>query len=462
MKINLNTLFNDIMKLNKNVEFETHDNVIKVEGSLDSLVLPERVRIYNNMLLIDDFKVGYIFEKASLKNNETEDIESMVNNIENEKKKAKKKAKKKDKSKNKKTSAVLFNLKEKLFSSSKKKRDIIESNEQYLKQLASNDYYEVDEELINSNSKKPDFHESSANINIEEISKEDAKEETLNTKATNTGNVTFANINIEEVTEPKKEEQPKEIIKEESIKEEPTENINKEEIIAVPNFIMKNDTSNIESNKIEKKKSNNIFEFKSVSQVNNKLEKIDKYDSHNYIKIAQITDKIRETESKIEYYETFLSTHDLSHKDDEKFLNNMNNKLINLKNELVTLKELEKKYYKKIEESKKINSDDDIKMKYYTQTAIQIDERVNKLVNYMNELKEESSKIIPVWNKELYRYDEGNKELLEDRIRTISNKIEELLILKEELLCRKALLNIKFNDQTKIMSDAWYSVSMKR
>ena len=160
------------------------------------------------------------------------------------------------------------------------------------------------------------------------------------------------------------------------------------------------------------------FEFTSIDDTKAKFEDYDKPEK-----------EFKEISEKIAYYEEFLSTHDLSHADDQGMKQRMEEKLVALKER-----------YNEIMESKKDkNSENDLrseKMAYYTQTSKGIDKAIDRI---------EKERQLKILQAELEGKTVINLGLAEER--AIDAKKADLLRLKKECLERKAKVNKYYEEQ---------------
>ena len=186
----------------------------------------------------------------------------------------------------------------------------------------------------------------------------------------------------------------------------------------------------VENKKEEEKEVEKVNILDNIkNKINEYDEKINKSNARN--------EQAKELEEKINNYEEFLSTHDLSHKDDIRMLENIKNNLKNAKEELESIKNeiIEEKNNKKQE-----NISRNEQIKFYTESSIALDKELSKIDKERLEKIEKLGVI--------------NLGLKEERI--IDSKKLELLRLKKECLERKQKLLDLYNNETKVMSDAWY------
>ncbi len=166
-------------------------------------------------------------------------------------------------------------------------------------------------------------------------------------------------------------------------------------------------------------------EFTSIEDTKAKFEEYDKPEK-----------EFKEISEKIAYYEEFLSTHDLSHVDDQGMKERMEEKLSALKER-----------YNEIMESKKDkNAENDLrteKMAFYTQTAMGIDNAIDRM---------EKERQLKILQAELEGKTIINLGLVEER--KIDAKKAELLRLKKECLERKAEVNKYYEEQAARMTNA--------
>ena len=186
----------------------------------------------------------------------------------------------------------------------------------------------------------------------------------------------------------------------------------------------------------EPKKDSNRYTFVSIEDTKSKFFEFDKN--------ANELEKLKE---KISYYETFIRTHYLSHKDDKKLLFNMLSKL-------EVLKVKYSSYEEKVKEESTLENDD-LRMKYYTQVSMGIMEKENKIDEEIKTKTNELTSIIPVWNKETFRFEEGNRSELESYISVLNNKKNELIELRNECLKRKEMIMKKYYLKGKKIMDCY-------
>lgn len=143
--------------------------------------------------------------------------------------------------------------------------------------------------------------------------------------------------------------------------------------------------------------------------IKSKISEYDKKEEH-----------LKEIEEKIKYYEEFLSTHDLSHADDQGMKSRMEEKLNNLKDEYAVIKAYNDSHKTEIR---------DEKLAFYTKSSIGVDKEIaninNERLSRIQEMEKSGKTVI-------------NLGLAEER--AIDAKKAELLRLKKECLERKAAI----------------------
>ena len=422
MKMNLNEFVKQLKELNEEVIFEVKGNNINTNAKLDSIKLPKDVQLINNMLIKDNYRFANILYKESINdvsNESGELVKEQENGSENvEKEGFFKKARR----------IIKRGFSKCLFIGSKfieffhKKSKNSDEFEKFVK----DEKQEIKEEKKENNNSTTLKDEKDVDLKqYEDITRKIADEETKKAMENNESEKEVSSDSKKEYDKlVKSMNEINEDAKKEVISSEVKNSDEEQEVTPV-----KETQKSTKSKKSTNKTTN--YSFKSISQVKSNLDKLDKHENRK----IELEGKIKEIESKIKYYKTFISTHDLSHKDDAALLNNMKTKLSTLEDSLKSLKE----QLKTIEEKMISNEshEDDVKLRYYTQVSSKIDEKIADL-----------KKDVPVWNKETFKYENDHYD-----------EIQELKKLREDLLSRKQVIVSKYDEKAKTMSEVWYSTA---
>lgn len=426
--INLEELLYGLKRLNPEVSFELKGDTIVASEMPSKIITPEGVYILGDAIMTGDYTIGQIiFNKEETieeldedidfeSNDENLDNNSDENNLEvvieeekTEKKHSIRKFVKKTFNKVRYGFGKFFEWfgKRNEIECLEKKDEVEEAKYAEIPEKIKED--NLEEGILTASKEIDELMKSKRNEKIDEVeeivneeSNEEIKKEELDNQ------ISIVSKEVEKLIENKK-----------------VEEIEKEEKINSLDFT--DEKIEKEESKQEVKVSNNIrkYTFDSIEATKEKFEEFDRPEK-----------EMAEIKEKIEYYETFLSTHDLSHKDDQTMLNNMKNKLA----------ELKEKYseYENSRDRNTIIDEDNEKMKYYTQVSMGISEKESELDSQINSKLGEIKTIVPVWNRETFRYDEGNKAELQNEVSLLSKSKEELVSLREECLRRKAVIYEKF------------------